>query len=137
MTISKTRIINTKKDFFLYKDEKGNFADNKAERDEINENNFNDFEFHTFRQGKSIASQINKEAVPGDYSLFYVKIEENEYYNCTDKETIEENHLCDLMINSKYKLEWYNGYKEEPCDPENIYFLTLEDAIAEAMTQSI
>lgn len=134
MTISKTRIINAKKDFFLYKDAK-NFADNKAERGEINENNFNDFEFHTFKQGKSIACQINKEAVSGDYPLFYVKIEENEYYNCTNKETIEENYICNLMINSKYKLEWYD--KDDPCDAENIYFSTLEDAIAEAMTQSI
>lgn len=134
MTISKTRIINIKKNSFLYKDEEI-FSDNKAERSEINENNFSDFEFHTFKQGRTIASQINKEAVPSDIPLFYVRIVENEYYNCTDEETIEENYLCDLMINSKYKLEWED--KDTPCDAENIYFLTLEDAIAEAMTQSI
>lgn len=134
MTISKTRIINIKKDKLLYEDIY-NFCDNKAERGEINENNFTDFEFHIFKQGRLTASQINKEAVPSDYPLFYVRIVENEYYNCTDEETIEENYLCDLMINSKYKLEWED--KDTPCDAENIYFSTLEDAIAEAMTQSI
>ena len=68
-------------------------------------------------------------------SLYSPQDVENEYYNCTDEETIEENYLCDLMINSKYKLEFED--KDTPCDPENIYFSTLDDAIAEAMTQSI
>ena len=83
----------------------------------------------------SITSQINKEAVPNDDYQFSVKIVENEYHFCTDEEIIEDNYLCDLMIKSKYKLEWEGT--DSPCDAENIYFSTLEDAIAEAMTQSI